>query len=295
MRNVPQAFSAAGVLLVLSLLGASPVPTEPIAIWPNAIAPGDKGNIGPEFNKAALENKLRITNVTRPTIAVHLPPDDKKTGAAVVVCPGGGYNVLAIDIEGTAIVKWLNENGVTAVLLKYRVPRREGREKHEAPLQDVQRAMGIVRHNAKDWGIDPNRIGVIGFSAGGHLCTSLCTNFETRTYPAIDDADKESCRPDFAILIYPFYLTLDSDRSKLSPEIKVSERTPPTFIAMAQDDRIEYAYAYALALKAAKVPAELHVYPTGGHGFGLGKAQGGTSNWPKLAIEWMDRNGWLKR
>src|SRR5688572_27539872 len=188
---------------------------EPIPIWPDAVAPGDKGDIGAEYNKEVDKNKLRITNVTLPTIAVHRPPADKDTGAAVVVCPGGGYNVLAMDIEGADVVKWLNDNGLTAILLKYRVPRRAGLEKHAAPLQDVQRAMGIARHRAKEWGIDPKRIGVMGFSAGGHLSASLSTNFDSRTYAPIDQADKESCRPDFAMLIYPFYLTLDEDRSKL--------------------------------------------------------------------------------
>ena len=269
---------------------------EPVPIWPDAVAPGDKGDIGAEYNKEADNNKLRITNVTRPTIAVHRPTADKDTGAAVVVCPGGGYHVLAMDIEGVDVVKWLNDNGVTAILLKYRVPRRAGLEKHVAPLQDVQRTMGIARHRAKEWGIDPKRVGVMGFSAGGHLSAALSTNFDSRTYPPVDDADKESCRPDFAMLIYPFYLTLDDDRSKLAPEMKVSPQTPPTFIAMSQDDRIEYAYAYALALKAAKVPAELHVYATGGHGFGLGRPDGGgTQDWPKLAVEWIKRNGWLKK
>jgi acetyl esterase/lipase len=287
--------SLLSVLLIVLCAGAAPSASDPIPLWPDAIAPGDKGDIGAEYNKTEAENKIRITNVTRPTISIHRPPAEKDTGAAVLVCPGGGYNVLAMDIEGADVVKWLNENGITAVLLKYRVPRRAGIEKHVAPLQDVQRAMGIVRHRAREWSIDPKRIGIIGFSAGGHLSASLSTNFETRTYPTVDDADKESCRPDFAMLIYPFYLTLDEDRAKLAPELKVTGQTPPTFIVMTQDDRVEYAYAYALALKAAKVPAEMHVYATGGHGFGLGKADGGgTVAWPKLATEWLGRNGWLK-
>jgi acetyl esterase/lipase len=200
-----------------------------------------------------------------------------------------------MDIEGEDVCRWLNENGVTAILLKYRVPRRAGREKHEAPLQDVQRAMGIVRQHAKEWSIDPTRLGVIGFSAGGHLCATLCGENEQRSYPAIDDADKESCRPDFALLIYPFYMTIESDNSKLAPEIHVTAKNPPAFLVMTQDDRVFYAYAYALAMKAAKVPIELHIFPTGGHGYGLGKKDGGTSEWPALAAEWLKRNGWLEK
>src|SRR4051812_23491374 len=160
--------------------GQAPAPPEPIAIWPGE-APGEKGDVGAEFNKEAANNKLRITNVTRPTIAVHRPAPDKDTGAAVVVCPGGAYSVLAADIEGEDVCRWLNENGVTAILLKYRVPRWAGREKHEAPLEDVQRAIGIVRQRASEWKIDPHRVGVIGFSAGGHLCATLGGQFDQRT------------------------------------------------------------------------------------------------------------------
>lgn len=273
---------------------AAAAPEKPIRLWPGA-APGDKGDIGKETNKTKTpdDNIIRITNVTKPTITLFRAPADKDTGAAVIVCPGGGYNVLAWNHEGTTICEWLNSNGVNAVLLKYRVPRRADLEKHVAPLQDAQRAMGIVRHHAKDWKIDPARIGIIGFSAGGHLSAALCTNFEKRTYPRVDEADDENCRPDFAMLIYPFYLTPDDDTTKLSPEIRVSEKTPPAFIVMTQDDRVHYAYTYALALKKAKVPAELHVYATGGHGYGMRPGAGAVSAWPKLAAEWLKTNGWL--
>lgn len=293
---------AASVLVTLPTTSraaaAEPSPTtsaaDEIAIWPGE-APGEKGDVGAEYNAAAKDNKIRIANVTRPTIALRRPAADKDTGAAVVVCPGGGYNRLAMDIEGEDVARWLNENGVTAVLLKYRVPRRAGREKHEAPLQDVQRAMGIVRHRAKEWNIDASRVGVIGFSAGGHLATTLCGEYETRAYPALDDADKESCRPDFALLIYPFYLTTDQDTTKLSSEVHVTAKNPPAFLVMTQDDRVHYAYAYALAMKAAKTPLEMHIYPSGGHGYGLGRKEGGTAGWPALAADWLKRNGWLTR
>ena len=273
---------------------ASEAAEEPVLLWPDAVAPGDSGDIGPETNKSPDDPVIRLTNVTRPSVTVFRPPADKANGAAVVVCPGGGYNILAWNKEGTAICQWLNGHGVTGVLLKYRVPRRPGREKHAAPLQDVQRAMGVVRHRAREWGIDPERLGVIGFSAGGHLSAALCTNFESRTYPRVDEADDLSCRPDFALLIYPFYLTPDDDPTKLTPEIRVTERTPPAFIVMTQDDRVHYAYAYALAMKQAKVDAELHIYANGGHGFGMGRDDGPTAAWPGLAAEWLKRNRWLE-
>jgi acetyl esterase/lipase len=282
------------IALLFSFI-AGPVLAEdkPILLWPN-VAPGEKGEIGEEINKAAAQNKIRITNVTRPTITFFRPPPGKANGAAVLVCPGGGYNVLASDIEGTRICEWLNSMGVTGIILKYRVPRREGLEKHVAPLQDAQRAMGMLRHRAKEWNLDPAKLGIIGFSAGGHLAASLSTNFDERSYPVVDESDKENCRPDFAMLIYPFYLTLEKDSATLAPEIRVSEKTPPTFIVMTQDDRVEYAYAYALALKRAKVPAQLHIYPTGGHGYGLGDGKGAVSAWPTLAREWLRENAWAQ-
>lgn len=281
-----------------------PAPTlEPIALWPG-VAPGEKGDIGPEHdttkpdkNGAPEDGIIRLGNITRPTITVYKPPKEKDTGAAVVVCPGGGYAILAYNLEGSEVCAWLNSIGVTGVLLKYRVPGRAGLERYTAALQDSQRALGIVRHRAKEWGIDPKRVGILGFSAGGHLSAATSTNFETRTYPAVDDADKESCRPDFTILIYPAYLTPDRDLTQLAPEIRVSSQTPPTFIAMTEDDpiHVENAFVYALALKKAKVPVELHVYPTGGHGYGLRPSPNGVSHWPERAAEWLTAQGWLKR
>lgn len=294
---LPKCFALACALLLISaspLAAAEPAtrPTIEVPLWPSE-APGEKGNIGEEFNRAEGEGKLRITNVTKPTITVYHPDPGQANGAAVLVCPGGAYHVLAADIEGEAVCDWLNSMGITAVMLKYRVPRREGREKHEAPLEDAQRAMGLIRQHADEWKIDPDRIGVIGFSAGGHLAVMLSNTFQQRTYPPVDAADELSCRPDFAMPIYPFYLTSDEDPSKLSPEIRVTEKTPPTFMVMTQDDRIHYVYVYALALKQAQVPAELHVYAEGGHGFGLGRKDGPTAAWPKLAETWLRAGGWL--
>jgi acetyl esterase/lipase len=279
---------------------------KPIDLWPGQ-APGEKGDIGEEIDKTkgTKDEKvppekyvIRLGNVSKPTITVYRPPADKDTGAAIVVCPGGGYNILAYDLEGSEVCKWLNGFGVTGVLLKYRVPARKGMEKHAAALQDVQRAIGMVRHRAKEFGVDPKKIGVLGFSAGGHLSAAASNIYEKRTYEPVDDADKESCRPDFAVLIYPAYLASKEDLTKVSPELKVTKETPPTFIAMTQDDpiKIENVYTYALALKAVKVPCEAHVYATGGHGYGLRPGPNPVStDWPKRVEAWMANMGWLKK
>ena len=184
-------------------------PSKIISIWPGD-APGEvKGEIGeeaPKPNRPGSKKIIRLGNVSKPTISLFPAPKEKATGAAVLVCPGGGYGILAYDLEGTEVCEWLNSIGVTGILLKYRVPRRKNREKHDAPLQDSQRALGIVRANAKDWGIDPNRIGILGFSAGGHLTAASLTNYDKRTYERVDASDDLSSRPDFGILIYPAYL-----------------------------------------------------------------------------------------
>ncbi len=276
-------------------------PPKAIFLW-NETAPGEKGNIGEEKDTTdhkanPKDDLLRLGNVSRPTITVYSPPKNKNTGAAVLVCPGGGYYILAMNLEGTEVCKWLNSLGVTGILLKYRVPRREGLEKHTAPLQDTQRALGMVRQNAEAWGIDPHRLGILGFSAGGHLAAAASTHSETRTYPAVDDADRLSCRPDFTLLIYPAYLVSKKGELALAPEIKVTSKTPPAFISMAQDDpaHVENAYAYALALKAANVAAELHVYPTGGHGYGLRPTENPVTLWSDRAAAWMKAQGFLKK
>ena len=270
----------------------------PINLWPNG-APGEKGDIGEEVVKPSPPEKtlLSSANVTQPTITVSRPPKEIDTGAAVVVCPGGGYSILAYDLEGTEVVTWLNSIGVTGVLLKYRVPRRKGLEKHTAPLQDAQRAMGIVRQRAAEWGIRPNRIGVLGFSAGGHLTAAASTNYEKRTYDRIDDADDVSCRPDFTFLIYPGYLTVKEEGDKVAPELRINEKTPPTFLLQTQDDgvRVENSLFYYLALKNAKVPAEMHLYAKGGHGYGLRPTADEVTKWPDRATEWMRSLGVLEK
>ncbi|MFO0915370.1 MAG: alpha/beta hydrolase [Pirellulales bacterium] len=274
---------------------------EPLRLWP-AAAPGDTKTLPaesdltkPDENQVAGKRVIRLGNVSDPTLTVFRPAKEIDTGAAVVVCPGGGFHILAWDLEGTEVCEWLNSIGVTGVLLKYRVPVREGRARHEAPLQDAQRALGLVRHHATEWGIDPKRIGVLGFSAGGHLAASLCTNFEQRTYDRVDAADDVSCRPDFAILIYPAYLIDAKADNQIVPHLKITEQTPPTFLTMAQDDPVnaDNVLYWALALKQAKVPVGVHLYPTGGHGYGLRRTESPSTTWPDRAAEWLRERGMI--
>lgn len=301
MRVTPHLACCAFALLAATLCrGAEPVP---IRLWPG-IAPGDKGDLppekdttGPKGDLIAGKRVIRLGNVSDPTISVYRPHADKDTGAAVLVCPGGGYYILAMDLEGTEVCEWLNSVGVTAVLLKYRVPRREGRPYNEAPLQDAQRAMGLIRAHASEWGIDPKRVGVLGFSAGGNLSAALCAANATRSYPRVDDADDASCRPDFQVLIYPGYLVVEGGGTWINPDVAVTGATPPTFLAMAQDDPVgvENVLGYALELKKAKVPMELHVYPTGGHGYGLRRTKDFVTSWPDRAADWLGSRGLLTK
>lgn len=205
--------------------------------------------------------------------------------------------MLALDLEGTEVCDWLNSIGVTGLLLKYRVPKRAGLEQHTAALQDAQRALGLVRHRARDWGIDPDRIGILGFSAGGHLAAALSNNYAQRTYPKLDAADETCCRPDFTVLIYPAYLTLKKEDNKIAPELAITSNTPPTFLAITQDDpiRVESALFYSLGLQKCKVPLELHVYPKGGHGYGLRRTKDFVTTWPERAADWMRSRGLLAR
>jgi len=269
---------------------------EPIPLWPKE-APGEKGDIGEEKDQPGktADNTIRLTNVTKPTLTIHRPAADNNTGTAVLICPGGGYNILAWNKEGTEIADWLNTIGVTGIVLKYRVPVRKGRERYEAPLQDAQRALSLIRQRAGEWGIDTTRIGILGFSAGGHLAAAASTNFAKSAYEPADEIDKVSCRPDFALLIYPAYLVTKED--KLSPELKITAETPRTFLVITGDDavRVEGCLFYYLALKQAKVPAELHVYPIGGHGYGLRPSAHGVSSWPKRAEDWLAKLGLLER
>lgn len=290
----------AGVILMTLTTQSvySAEPSLPIAIWPNA-APGEKGGIGPEAEVVRKDERktTRITNISSPTLTLFRPTSEKNTGAAVVICPGGGYSYVVADKEGSEVAEWLNTIGVTGVVLRYRVPVRKDRPRHEPPLQDAQRAIGLMRHRASEFGINPTRIGIMGFSAGGHVAACASTNFEGRTYDAIDEADKQSCRPDFSMLIYPAYLTLKDEGDKLAPEVRISPKTPPTFLTMTQDDgvRVESALFYYLALKQAKVSAEMHLYPSGGHGYGLRLDGHTVASWPKRAEDWLRAGGWLTK
>ena len=272
-----------------------------IDVWPGVV-PGEKGDIGDEKDTTkptdglvAGKRVVRLGNVSKPTLTFYQPAKEKDTGTTVMVIPGGGYNILAMDLEGTEVCEWLNSIGVTAVLLKYRVPKRAGLERHEPPLQDAQRALGLLRHRAKEFGLDAGRLGVIGFSAGGHLAAALASSTSKRTYASVDAADDASCRPDFSILIHPAYLVVKEQGDKMSPEVQVTTNHPPTFVAMTEDDpvRVENAVLYFMALKQAHVPAELHAYPTGGHGYGLRRTEHYVTTWPVRAADWMRSRGLL--
>ncbi len=267
---------------------------EPILLFPDG-APGESVRLTEKADtdggKTGGEMVLRISNVSEPTITIYPSPEEIASGAAVIVCPGGGYNILSYNMEGDEVCEWLNSLGITAVLLKYRVPRREGREKHEAPLQDVQRAIGYVRAHADTYFIDPSRIGIMGFSAGAHLSATVSNNFMERTYPAIDNADKVSCRPDFCLLVYPAYL--DAGNFGIAPELKVSELTPPTMLIQTEDDKsyINSSLFYYYALKEAGVPASMHLYSKGGHGYGLRDTGARVNEWPDRAEDWFREIG----
>jgi acetyl esterase/lipase len=266
---------------------------QTLVVWPDKV-PGEKGEIGPEKAERS-KGVTRITNVTQPTLTVYRPAKEKDTGAAVVIAPGGGYNILAWDLEGEEVARWLNSLGVTGIVLKYRVPRRAG-TKGPPPqaLMDAQRALSLVRSKAKDWDLDPGRIGMLGFSAGGHLTAWASTNFDRRAYEPLDAIDQVSCRPDFAVLVYPGGVVAPK-QDELAPEIRVTKDTPPTFFAHAGDDRVrpENSVVMYLALKKAGVPAELHVYAAGGHGFGLRPSARPCSTWPQRCAEWMRAMGFL--
>jgi acetyl esterase/lipase len=272
-----------------------------LEVWPGKV-PGETAAIEAEkFLEPRPGEKpvKRLTNVSRPTISVYRPARDKDTGAAVLICPGGGYNILAWDLEGEEVAAWLNSIGVTGIVLKYRVPRRPDQPRDQpppGPLQDAQRALSLVRSKAAEWNLDPNRLGILGFSAGGHLAAAASTQFDRRTYETIDEIDKQHCRPDFAVLIYPGYL-VEKDRDELAADLRVRKECPPMFFAHAGDDRVraENSVLLYLALKRAGVPAELHVYASGGHGFGLRPGEHPCVTWPQRCADWMRTQGFLKR
>jgi acetyl esterase/lipase len=266
-----------------------------IPIWPTTV-PDATPSSGPEIDTTDSKGQLiaakpviRLGNVSSPTITLYTPQGNN-TGAAIVVFPGGGYHILAIDLEGTEVCDWLTARGIACVLLKYRVPNSGPYPKSPAALEDAQRALGLVRSHATEWHIDAHRIGVLGFSAGAHLAAALCTHFDQRLYPQVDAADTLSCRPDFAAVIYPGYLAIAEQNYAPNPDIKVTNQTPPTFLLQTEDDRVahvESSLAYYTALKASNVPVEMHLYTEGVHGYGLRQTNLPVTKWPQLVETWL--------
>lgn len=278
-----------------------------VALWPGK-APEEPGTIPAEkvVMSPMLDNKQvevtestrMVTNVTKPTITIYRPAKDKDTGTAVLICPGGGYWNLYWELEGEEVAAWLNTLGVTGIILKYRVPRRPDEIKGEParrPLQDAQRAVSLIRHHAKEWGIHPMRIGMIGFSAGGHLAIATATNFEKRTYEPQDEVDKVSCKPNFAIAAYSGYLKA-KDKNELAMGLHVPAKTPPVFLVHGGDDLIsppEHSVVMYLALRRAGVPAELHIYSDTVHDFGVRPSARPYGAWTKACADWLRQLGFL--
>ena len=305
---------ALGLLAVSAGVQGEPMVWQPaaghtqMALWPGA-APDAQPAPGPEsvtVSEGLLAGKpaTAVTNVTRPTLTVYAPSGGN-TGAAVVVIPGGGFQELAIDLEGTEVCDWLTSRGITCVLLKYRVPgvpyvwqcdcRPHNLSISVPSLQDLQRTMRLVRFHAAQWHIDPHKVGVLGFSAGGFLVAQISTLFERHLYPPVDTADKESARPDFAMPIYPGHLA--TARGTLNPNIPVTSQTPPTFLVQAEDDNVDgvkQSLIYYSALAKAQVPAEMHLYAHGGHAFGLRRTKQPITGWPALAEVWLRTIGILR-
>lgn len=279
-------------------------PSVEMNLWPG-VAPGEKeGAVGEEKTEPGNEAKpiIRVHNVTVPTLSVFQPDPEKATGACVLVFPGGGYSILAYNHEGTEIAHWLNSIGVTAVVVKYRVPRRADLEKHVAPLQDAQRAIRLVRQNAADWKIDEKKIGVLGFSAGAHLTLMAATHYDDPVYEAVDEADKLSARPDFAAPIYLAYALGEKIDPKkvdipLEENVKITADTPPMFLSICDDDGVGSMGSVRLyiKLKETGIPCELHVFVKGGHGYGIRSDLGPAARWHLLCGDWMRQMGILKK
>ncbi|HEY5912291.1 MAG TPA: alpha/beta hydrolase [Verrucomicrobiae bacterium] len=302
-----------GMIMVLTaLIGgawlvAGGEPPQVVEIWPGQ-PPDEPGNIGPERTRLSpkLDRKqvevtdqtTLVTGVSTPTLTIYRPTKKTDPGTAVLICPGGGYWDLYWQLEGEEVASWLNSIGATGIILKYRVPRRPDEPKGEParrPLQDAQRAVSLVRSRAKEWGIGPQRIGIVGFSAGGHLAIATATSFEKRVYEPQDDIDKVSCRPDFAIAVYSGYLK-PKDKDELSPGLRVPAGTPPVFLAHGGADIIsppEHSVLMYLALRRAGVPAELHVYAGAAHDFGVRPSDQPCSSWTTSCAAWLRHQGLL--
>jgi acetyl esterase/lipase len=302
------------VLLALGLSASalhSMAQTATLNLWPDGKIPNFKANTIEEKSVTDASGILRISGVTVPSMTAFIAPKEKATGAAVVICPGGGYGILAASHEGSDFAKWFNERGISAFVLKYRLPNEKGMtHQHEVPLMDAMQAMKLVRQNAEKWNIDINKIGVMGFSAGGHLAATLSTHYN------LGEKASEEAKPNFSILLYPVISLLPTlahggsrdallgpDKSDelikyYSNELQVTEKTPPAFLVHAMDDGgvpVENSIAYALALKKLKIPAELHLYPKGGHGYGLRTdGKGSLVNWPAAMEGWLKAMSYMK-
>jgi acetyl esterase/lipase len=300
-RSLRSILSLASFLTLCALLGAA-APQPVLNVWPGP-PPGETKTLPPEAAPTKPTDRLvagrpviRLGNVSTPQLAVYQPAKDKATGAAVIICPGGGFNILAYDLEGTEVAEWLNSIGVTAIVLKYRVPARTPGKRWLAAVQDAQRSMSVVRSRAQAWGIDPNRIGILGFSAGGATAAYTALLSE-RQYPAVDQIDVISSRPDFALLIYPGGF-VERGQTQMNNEVRVTANPPPMFLVHAFDDNVPVQNSLLLAseLRAAGGSAEVHVYDAGGHGYGLRRVpELPVTTWPRRAEEWMQRRGLLTR
>ena len=271
---------------------ASPGPV-PVPIWPST-PPDAQPAPGPE---------TEWTNIVRPTMTVYSPARGN-TGVAALVFPGGGFEGLAIKGEGTDVCDWLTSKGITCVLLRYRVPslpydwhckcRPDNRATPTLALEDAQRTMGLLRYHAAEWHVNSQKIGVLGFSAGGYLVAEISTRYEHRLYTPLDAADKASCRPDFAVAVYPGHLWVGGKAYGLNPNVPVSHQTPPTFLVQAENDNVdgvEQSLAYYVALQKAGVPTEMHLYAQGGHAFGLRPSKLPITQWPRLVETWLGTIG----
>lgn len=270
------------LILLLITCNAYSQKKDFIYLWPGKVPGESKEKQKPSVDTTRKDGVLRYNEITNPAIEVWLPDPKINKGAGVVVCPGGGYRILAYDKEGTEIAAWLNKLGYAAFVLSYRVP-----DKQQGALQDAQRALRIIRNNAVKWKIDPEKIGIMGFSAGGSLSARASTLFNTKTYPPVDKTDTLSCRPSFALLIYPAYLDLGENKT-LTPELKLSGETPPIFIFQSADDPYgNSSLVMASALRDAKLPVEIHMLPKGGHGYGLRPGNPSAEAWPGYAEKWL--------
>jgi acetyl esterase/lipase len=271
-------------MLFLLMQNAYSTTQETIYLWPGNVPGESNPKAEAVLSSDRSGDTTRITEVTHPELVVYEANPATKNGAAIIICPGGGYRILAIDKEGYEIASWLSDLGYTAFVLKYRVP-----QKHEGALQDVLRATRYVRAMHSTWDIETDKIGLLGFSAGGSLAARASTRYDEKVYEPVDDADAESARPDFSILIYPAYLDEGPDNT-LSPDLKVNENTPPMFLFVAADDPYaNSSLVMSSALRLKKVPFELHILPTGGHGYGMRPGNTAAETWPNLCEQWLNR------